>query len=168
MLAASVVLSASGRLPSGQCRSKAGSGSPRAWQEATPSRPASSVFSSGCTSSTTRAPARAKSEPERATVAAPRVGHATTRPAPFILLEAAAQIALREQRQRQIEMGVGIVLLQRDRLAETLRRLRIAVERLQRAATVVPGACVSRSGGERAIEGGDSLGVAVKLHQRVA
>ena len=103
-----------------------------------------------------------------AAVAAPRVGHAAARPAPFVLLEAVAQIALREQRQRQIEMGVGIVLLQRERLAETLRRFRVAVERLQRAAAIVPGARMRRDGGERAVEGGDRLGRAVELQQRVA
>ena len=59
-------------------------------------------------------------------------------------------------------MGVGIILLQRDRFVETRDRVGVPVERLQRAAAIVPGLHVVGGGGERAIEGGERLVVAAE------
>ncbi len=107
-------------------------------------------------------------EPERAAVAAARVGHAGALPAPFVLLEAAAQVAQPEQAQRLIEMGIGIVFLPRDRLAEAVDRVGVAVERLQRAAAIIPGLHMVGGRGEGAIEGGDGFVITAERGQRVA
>ena len=107
-------------------------------------------------------------EPERAAIVAARVGHAAAFPAPFVLRKAVPQVAHSEQRQRLIEMGVGIILLQRDGLAEARHRLVVPVERFERAAAIVPGAPMRGNGGECAVEGGHGLGMALKLQQRVA
>ena len=56
-------------------------------------------------------------EPERLAEAAAR-RHAAALPAPFVFLEAAAVVAERQQRQPFVVVGVGVVLVERQHLAE--------------------------------------------------
>ena len=65
-------------------------------------------------------------------------------------------------------MGVGIILLQRDRLVEALDRVIVPVERLQRAAAIIPGLPMVGGSSERAIEGGDGLVIAAERGERIA
>src|SRR3974377_1808678 len=65
-------------------------------------------------------------------------------------------------------MRVGVILVERERLAKTVGRFLVAVEHLQGAAAVVPGAHVVRRSSERAVEGGDRLLVATEIKKRVA
>src|SRR4029450_10609022 len=75
-------------------------------------------------------PQRIFSEPERTAAAMPR--HVRSPPSPFVFLKAAPKVPDGQQRQRLIEMRVGVVLLQFERLGVARQRLIEAIERLQR------------------------------------
>ena len=63
-------------------------------------------------------------------------------------------------------MGVGIILVERDRFFETFDRIVLPVQRLQRAAAIVPRAHVFWRLRQRAVEGGQRFGLAAELEQR--
>ncbi len=110
---------------------------------------------------------RIVAEPQRPAVFALR-RHAGAAPAPFVLRKAAAEIADGEQRQRLIEMGVGIILVDGERLAVARDRLLVAIERGERAAAIVPGPRVIGRERERGVTGSDGVGVAAQAEQRDA
>src|SRR5262249_5499706 len=78
------------------------------------------------------------SEPERATVAAAVPGHSRSPPPPLVFLKAAAKFAGRQQRQRLVEMRVGVILSQLERLGTPRQRSDVPMEGPQRAAAIVP------------------------------
>src|SRR3974377_35521 len=65
-------------------------------------------------------------------------------------------------------MRVGVILVERERLAKTVGRFLVAVENVRGAAAIVPGAHVVRRSSERAVEGGDRLLIATEIKKRVA
>ena len=106
-------------------------------------------------------------EPQRP-AAALLLGHAAAAPAPFVFIKAAAIVAEREQCQRFHEMGVGVVLAQRMRLAVAGDRIVEAVERGQRPAAIEQRAGMIGRRGKRAVVGRDRIGVAAEIVQRDA
>ncbi len=108
------------------------------------------------------------SEPKRTAVAAALRRHAGSTPPPFVLLEAAAKVADRQQRKRLIEMRVGVILADFECLGIARHRLVMAIERLQREAAIVQGLYVVGSNRERAVIGRDRIPIATQAEQAYA
>ena len=72
-------------------------------------------------------------------LAKPRLGvHSGALPAPFILLKAAPVVADGEQSKRLVEVRVGIVRRQLQRLSISVERLAVTIERHQRETEIDP------------------------------
>ena len=94
--------------------------------------------------------------------------HAGALPAPFVFGKAARIVAERQQRQRGVEMRVGVVRLQRQRPAVARERLLMTVERRERNAAVEPGVEMVRRGRKRAVVVRERLLLAAERAQRIA
>src|SRR5262249_8515001 len=108
------------------------------------------------------------SEPERTAIAAAVRWHAGSPPPPFVLREAAAKVADRQQPKRLIETRVGVILADFERLGIARQGLVMAIERLQHEAAIVPGPHMVGSDRERAIISRDRILIATHVEQAYA